>query len=227
MKPNFVVCLCLLVAVPVAANDKPAAPQPQIYVQAWLGGQSTDDGSWKISDPGGGESVLGDLGTLPFGGGAGQQLWGSGTWQIGYEGGGLVTWKNDRTEFRGSNGTLQVTIDNTFFSAGVFMGGVVSVMPIRPLRIYVAAGPSVTWAWLQDDNNQATPPPGSNTDYINVDADDVSVVPYARLGLEIMTDRGFTFGFSVRYADDEFQFDEAGDLEFDQLMWLLTLGSRV
>jgi len=219
------VLLWLLFALPVVASD---TPQPQLYVQVWLGGQSTDEGSWEISDPGGGSSVLGELGTLPFGGGAGQLFWGSGAWQIGYEGGGLVTWKNDRTDFRGTNGTLKVTIDNTFVSAGVFMGGVVSVVPIRPLRLYVAAGPSVTWAWLQNNNNdQAAPPPGGNTNYINGDANDVSVVPYARAGIEIVLDEGFTFGASVRYADDEFQFDDAGDLKFDQLLWLLTLGSRL
>jgi len=219
--------LCLLFAWPLAASDTPPVT-PQLYVQVWLGGQSTDDGSWEIPDPAGGQNVLGDLGTLPFGGGAGQLFWGSGAWQIGYEGGALVTWKNDRTEFRGTNGTVQVVIDNTFVSAGVFMGGVVSVVPVRPLRLYVAAGPSVTWAWLQNDNDdQAAPPPGSNTNTINGDANDVSVVPYARAGIEIVLHDGFTFGLSVRYADDEFQFDDAGDLKFDQVLWLLTLGSRL
>ncbi len=111
-----------------------------------MGALDTDAESWQVTDPESGEDVLGDLGTLPFGGGAGQQLWGSGAWQIRYEGGGLATWKNGRTEFRGNNNALAVTIDNTFVAAGVFMGGVVSVMPFRPLRLYVAAGPSITWA---------------------------------------------------------------------------------
>jgi hypothetical protein len=48
----------------------------------------------------------------------------AGAWQVGYEGGGLVTWKNGRTEFRGNSNAVLVRIDNTFGAVGVFMGGV-------------------------------------------------------------------------------------------------------
>jgi len=64
---------------------------------------------------------------------------------------------------------------------------------------------------------------------INLDnsKSDVSVVPYARAGIEFELGSGFAFGVSARYADDEFDFGEAGKLEFDQLLWVLTLGGRV
>jgi hypothetical protein len=217
----------VLFALPVAAGDA-AAPQP-IYLQAWIGALDTDSGSWKVSDPQSGEDVLGDLGTLPYGGGAGQQLWGSGAWQIGYEGGGLVTWKNGRTEFRGNSNAVLVRIDNTFGAVGVFMGGVASVRPFRPLRLYVAAGPSVTWAWLFDDNDDDEVSSPGSTVTINLDdtKSDVSLVAYARAGIEFESSNGFTFGVSARYADDEFDFGDAGKLEFDQVLWLLTLGSRI
>ena len=212
----------LCVALPAVAGDKPALPQ--VYVQVWLGGLSTESDSWKITDPQSGEDVLGDLGTLPFGGGAGQKMWGSGAWQIGFEGGGLGTWKSDRTELRGTSGTLQVSIDNEFVSFGVFMGGVVSVTPVRPLRLYVAAGPSVTWAWLHNNNDNQV---DNNTLNVSGDANDVSATAYARAGIDVVMDDGFMFGVSVRYADDEFQFGDAGDLKFNQPLWLLTLGSRL
>lgn len=228
MKIRLTALCLLLFATSVAASD---APAPEIYVQGWLGALDTDSESWSVTDPESGEDLLGDLGTLPFGGGAGQQLWGSGAWQIGYEGGGLVTWKNDRTEFRGNNNALVMRIDNTFVAAGVFMGGVVSVTPFRPLRLYVAGGPSITWAWLfndnDDDDDQVTPPGSNVTIDLNNSTNDVSVVPYARAGFEFVLDNGFTFGVSARYADDEFDFGNAGNLEFDQVLWLLTLGSRV
>ena len=200
-----------------------------IYLQAWIGALDTDSGSWKVSDPQSGEDVLGDLGTLPYGGGAGQQLWGDGAWQIGYEGGGLVTWKNGRTEFRGNSNAVLVRIDNTFGAVGVFMGGVVSVRPFQPMRLYVAAGPSITWAWLFDDNNDDQVSSPGSTVTINLDdtKSDVSVVPYARAGIEFELSNGFTFGVSARYADDEFDFGNAGELEFDQVLWMLTLGGRV
>jgi hypothetical protein len=215
-----------------AASEVGAAPLPgeYIYLQVWLGALDTDS-SWEVSDPSTGESAIGDLGTLPFGGGAGQQLWGDGAWQYGYEGGALATWKNDNTEFRGRNGTLLIEIDNTFFAFGVFMGGVVSVNPLPNLRLYAAAGPSVTWGFLDDDddgdNNNLPPPPG-NSFVIDLDdgSNDVSVTAYARAGFEIILNNGFAFGFSVRYADDEFNFDDAGDLTLDDPLWLLTLGGR-
>ena len=215
----------VLFALPAVASDPPTP----IYLQAWIGALDTDSGSWKVSDPQSGEDVLGDLGTLPYGGGVGQQLWGSGAWQIGYEGGGLVTWKNGRTEFRGNSNAVLVRIDNTFGAVGVFMGGVVSVRPFQPMRLYIAGGPSVTWAWLFDDNDEDEVSSPGNTVTINLDdtKSDVSVVPYARAGIEFELSNGFTFGVSARYADDEFDFGNAGELEFDQVLWMLTLGGRV
>jgi hypothetical protein len=230
MKTLSVGFLWLMVALPAAANNAaPDAAQPDVYIQVWLGGQRTDDDAWKITDSQSGENVLGDLGTLPFGGGGGQQLWGSGAWQFGYEGGGMVTWKNDNTHFRGANNSAEVTFDNTFVSFGVFMGALVSVTPIRPLRLYVAAGPSVTWAWVQnnDNNDNQTPPQGTFVIDTNGTDDDVSVVPYVRAGVEFVMQDGFTFGVCVRYADDKFNFGNAGDLEFNEPLWLLTLGSRL
>jgi len=226
MKTSLVAFLGLVVGVPVAAGEPTPASPPEVYIQVWLGGQGTDDSSWKIKDPQSGGNLLGDLGTLPFGGGGFQQLWGSGAWRIGYEGGGMVTWKNDNTHFFATNNSAEVTFDNTFISFGVFMGGLVSVTPVRPLRFYLAAGPSVTWAWLEDNNN-GTPPPGSTVIDTNGTSSDVSVVAYARAGTEFVMDDGFTFGVSVRYADDKFNFGNAGNLEFDEPLWLLTLGSRL
>ena len=226
MKAVFVALSLALLALPVAASDA-SAPTTPIYLQAWLGALDTDSQSWKVSDPETGEDVLGDLGTLPYGGGAGQQLWGSGAWQIGYEGGGLVTWKNGRTEFRGNSNAVLVRIDNTFGALGVFMGGVVSVRPFRPVRLYVAGGPSVTWGWLFDDNNDEEVTPNGVTINLDDSKSDVSVVPYARAGIEFELGNGFTFGVSARYADDKFDFGDAGELEFDQVLWVLTLGGPV
>jgi hypothetical protein len=226
--PLFLLGLLGLVDALPCAADEAEAPVPTVFIQVWLGGLSTDSDSWKITDPQSGDDVLGDLGTLPFGGGAGQQLWGSGVWKIGYEGGGMFTWKNDNTQFFATNNSAQVSFDNTFFSFGVFMGALVSLTPVPPVRLYVAAGPSVTWAWLENNNNDDEPAP-SDTFVIDSDgtSNDVSVTAYARVGIDIVLRDGFTFGVSVRYADDEFDFDNAGKLEFNEPLWLLTLGSRL
>jgi hypothetical protein len=219
------VLLCGLCAAFVAVAAAPDAPEPTAYVQVWLGVQDPQDDSWRVDD-GNGDSAVGDLGTLPFGGGAGQLLWGTGVWQYGYEGGGVGTWKTGTTHFRGTNNSVQVRFDSEFFTLGVFMGGVLSANLGRNARFYVAAGPSVTWAWLRNDGND-DPPPGSNQIALNGSENDVSFVAYGRTGLEFVLDNGFAFGASVRYADDDFDFGDGGKLEFNDPLWLLTLGARL
>jgi hypothetical protein len=227
MKAQLLTLFALFATWPAAAGEKPVTAPPVVYVQVWLGGLDTGDDSWKASDTQTGDSVLGDLGTLPFGGGAGQKLWGTGAWRIGFEGGGLGSWKSNNTKFRGvSNGgstRVQIELDSTYFSLGVFMGGVVSVNLSRYVRLYAAGGPSLTWAWLQDDGNKNNTTTG--VDFNN--ENDGSFVAYGRAGIEFVLDKGFTFGASVRYADDNFSFGNAGDLKLDQPLYLLTLGARL
>jgi hypothetical protein len=224
MKASWLALCALACAGPVAAAESRAAAPP-IYLQAWLGGLGTSSDSWQATDSNN-DSVLGDLGTLPFGGGAGQKLWGTDAWKIGFEGGALGTWKSDNTQFRGvSSGgtTVQVTVDSKYFSIGIFMGGVVSVNLSRYVRLYVAGGPSATWAWVDDDggNNDTA---GNTVDLSNSDSDG-SFVAYGRAGIEFALNSGFTFGASVRYADDDFSFGKAGDLKLDEPLYLLTLGA--
>ncbi len=226
-RPFAFLVLCCVGFSAAAATAPPA--EPSTHVQIWLGAQDPKSDSWKVNDPATGDRAAGDIGTLPFGGGAGQLLWGSGVWQIGYEGGGVGTWKSDTTSFRGaSNGatSVQVQIDSQFFTLGVFMGGVVSANLGRNARVYVAAGPSATWAWLQDEHN-GDQSANSNTIEFDGSQSDVSVVAYGRAGLEFMLDSGFAFGVSVRYADDDFDFGAGGKLQFDDPLWLLTLGARL
>lgn len=219
-----------------ALGSEPAAvPErmPEGYIQAWLGALDTDE-SWSLRQPGSEQDIVGGLGTLPFGGGVAQWLWGGGRFRFGYESGGLASWKNDDTEFFAASssggGTLLVSADNTFFAVGVFMGGFLSVDLTRNLRLQVAAGPSLTWARLDGPNHDDEPVPQPQTAVV-VDVDDAghdaSLTPYARVGLEVLLDNGFTFGVTARYADDEFDFGGNGELDVDEVVWLLTIGSRL
>jgi len=224
MKAQLLTLFALFTAWPAAAADTPATRSPVIYVQAWLGALDTGDDSWQASDTQTGDSVLGDLGTLPFGGGAGQKLWGTGAWRIGFEGGGLGSWKRNTTRFRrASNGStsVRIKVDSTYYSLGVFTGGVVSVNLSRYVRLYAAGGPSLTWAWLQDDGNDDNTATG--VDFNN--ENDGSFVAYGRAGIEFVFDNGITFGASVRHADDDFSFGDAGDLKLDEPLYLLTIGA--
>lgn len=198
------------------------------YVQAWIGAPDSHDG-WTLDRPPPAEDLVGGLGRLPMGGGAAQRLWGKGLVRFGYEGGGLVSWKNHDTDFFAASGsgggTLAVTTENTFLSIGVFMGGVASLQLTENLRVQFAAGPSLSWARLASDDDLQTDTPaeadGSDTGH------DVSLVPYGRLGVEVRLGNGFMVGASMRYADDEFDFGGIGELEVDEVVWMLTLGSRL
>ena len=198
-------------------------------VQVWLGALHPEDNSWRVTDPANGQNAVGDIGTLPFGGGAGQLLWGDGALQFGYEGGGLGSWKSETTAFHGTGNGAEVIIDGEFLMFGVFMGGVLSANLGHNVRLYVAGGPSATWAWLGDNNNnvQVQPLPNSNVIVLDDSESDVSFVAYGRAGVEFVLNDGFAFGASVRYADDEFDFGSGGKLRFDEPMWLLTLGAHL
>jgi Outer membrane protein beta-barrel domain len=216
--------LVLLFAVPALAADSGVTN----YFELWLSTVDTDDSAWQIDDDASRVTVEADFGSLWFLGGTGQQLWGEGTLQYGYEGGVLGTRKEDTTHFRDSTGTTRAIVDTRFYYVSGFLGGVVSVSPIRFVRMYVAAGPSVTWGYVDaDDEEDAAPPAGDLAIDISEGTNDVSFEAYARAGIELVLDNGFTLGASVRYANNQFDFDEAGEIELDDTLWLLTVGTRL
>jgi hypothetical protein len=225
----------LLVCALAAAEESGDQPRySSDYVQAWLGALDTE-GGWEMTEPGTGESLMSDVGTLPFAGGAGQRLWGNGALRYGFEGGGIASFKSDRWRFLSSNGTLRVSVDSSLLSLGVFMGGLVSLHLGAHVRVYAAAGPSLTWAWLETDD-MTDEGSGSGAvvgggSVIIIDGEDtssdVSFAPYARLGVEFEFDNGFSVGASARYADDEFDFGDQGEIVADDVLWLLTLGARL
>ncbi len=142
-----IAAMLLIATVNSARAQEPDLPPTtaQTYVQAWLGTTDAND-AWSLDDPSTGVRLEGDYSSLPIGGGVGQRLWGA-TAQIGFEGGGLVSFKNDAVVFTGADPGLRVSIDNELFFMDVFMGGVVSLRPARWVRIYAAAGPSIAWGF--------------------------------------------------------------------------------
>ena len=219
----------------IHAQEQDADTPPTIaqqYVQVWLG--TTDaDGAWSVNDPDTNSEIRGDYSSLPLGGGASQRLWGA-RGQLGFEGGALVSWKNDEVEFAGSNGMLAVRINTELLMMDVFMGGVVGVRPTRWLRLYAAAGPSIAWGYLpseDDDVVNGGPIVIGAGSVVVIDLgsseSDISFALYGRVGIEVELDSGFTFGVGARYAEHEFDFDHRGDLQLDEMQWFLTLGSKI
>jgi len=202
------------------------APVPaEQHVQAWVGAIDTND-HWRRDDVSSGGSLDGGIGTLPYLGGAGQRLRGE-RLQVGYEGGGLVAWKNDSTRFFATNGSATVEIDNTLYSIELFLGGVLSVRPAPWLRVFAAAGPTVAYAHLSDDDGQDAAAGTSAAVTSGSGGNAFSLTLYGRAGFEFETRRGFTFGAHLRYAPHEFDFDDGGRLELDSVQYFVSLGQRL
>ncbi len=224
-------------AEPASASDAvtadPAATDnaPVDFLQVWIGAIDTDD-DFERTDPFDGSDLSGDFGHVPYFGGGVQRLWGSGL-LYGYEGGGLVAWKNDSTEFFGSGGGVRVEVDNTLFSTEVYMGPVLSVQPLRWMRVYAAGGPTVAYAYLSDDddNEDATPTDQVGAASASVDfssgGHSVSITYYGRAGVEFEMPTGFTFGAHARYAPHEFDFDDGGELKLDSVQYFVSFGARL
>jgi len=211
---------------PDSADHPAATARAEQHVQAWLGGIDTDE-HWQREDPTTGADLDGGFGTLPYIGGAGQRLTG-GRLQAGFEGGGLVAWKNDSTRFFASNSSAAVEVDNELFSIEVFLGGVVSLRPAPWLRLFAAAGPTVAYAHLSDDgDNQEPTTTASAAITAGSGGNAYSVTLYGRAGFEFETTRGFTFGAHARYAPHEFDFDDSGKLKLDGVQYFLSLGQRL
>jgi hypothetical protein len=226
-KLRISVAVRLLTALVIAAHAVAASSTERVdYVQGWLGVMATEDAATRNA-PSTGETLVADLGTLPFGAGAAQRLWSKGPVQLGLEGGGLATWKGKDWRFSSSDGELEVTVRGSFFSIGVFMGGVVSVKPHTNLRLYLAAGPSLTWAILDRDKDDDQIAAANIIVSSSDNSADVSFVPYARAGFEVLLDNGLAIGVSARYARDEFDFDDTASLDVDETLWLLTLGAQL
>ena len=190
-------------------------------LQVWLGGLDTSD-QWTRDDALTNETLDGDFGTLPYFGGGSQRLWG-GRAQIGFEGGGLVAWKNDSTKFFTSNGGVRLEVDNTLFSMEVYMGGVVSLQPTRWFRIYGAVGPAAAYGYLSDDGDDDEVMPASSVE-LSSSGHAFSMTLYGRTGFEFETASGFTFGAHARYAPHEFDFDDGGTLELDEVQYFVSFG---
>ncbi len=217
------------------AHGQPAAGEPRprpetAYVQSWLGAVDTDQ-NWQLDGEPTGDSFIGDLGTLPYVGGAGSRMWGD-RFRYGFEGGGLVAWESDVVEFSGTGNGLRVVLDNQLYSFEVFMGGMLSAELLPGFRLSVSGGPTLAWARLKNEDEQAEVLPSAlNGNIIVIDLnsheDDFSAALYARAGVEYELDNGFTFGVSARYVEHTFDFGSSGKLKLDEVQWFLTLGATL
>jgi len=224
--PALLIAGCALAAPPAAGAGDDAAPVQ--YAQGWLGAVATER-AWTLDDPESGRRLVGELDTLPYGGGASQRLWGRRA-RYGFEGGGLIAWKNDRIAFASDPGGLRVAIDNELLVLDFFLGAVLSFRPVGGLNVTLAAGPTLAWGHVAGDGDDESAVGGNGTAvFIDLDGsgNELSLVPYGRAGVAWEFANGFEVGVSARYAPHEFDFGRRGEVELDEVQWFLTLGQRL
>jgi hypothetical protein len=200
------------------------------FAYSWLGAVDTDE-NWELRDESPAEPLRGSVGTLPYAGGSGSRLWGE-RLRYGFEGGGLVSWKNDTFRFSSTDDGLRVQLENDLFSFEVFMGGMVNLEPAPGFRLYLSAGPALAWMRLNNDDDEVEVLPtaaGGSSIVIDLSnqEDDFSLALYGRAGMEYEFPNGFILGASARYVEHEFDFGSSGELELDSVQWFVTLGARM
>jgi hypothetical protein len=197
-----------------------------LYVQGMLGVLDADN-AWTLTDEDTGKTLESDLGKLIYGGGMGQQMVREGKFEYGFEGGGLVSWKNSNQVFYASNNMAALSLDNDMFLLDLSLGGTVSWRPVNSFRLYLGAGPALAIGTIdvKEDTPELAPQDGSAAG-ANVDGREwaVDVSLYGRAGIEFIVNK-FTFGLTVRKTGSTLDFDQAGEIDLSGTQWFLTLGT--
>ncbi len=216
--------LLWLVSPPGLAERDPG--YGPLYFQGMLGVLDAGN-AWTLEDPHSGEVLESDLGKLIYGGGMAQQMTRDGVFEYGFEGGGLVSWKNSNQTFYASNHVFAVSLDNDLFLVDLSFGGALSWRPLKPLRFYLGGGAAIAIGTVNIVDSSVEPPGDAPpADDIGGREWAVGVGLYARGGVEFII-RDFTFGVSVRQASTKLEFDNAGEIDLTAPQWFLTVGKRI
>jgi opacity protein-like surface antigen len=223
--------LHLIVAWLIATVSSQALAQREagygpLYVQGMLGVLDADN-AWTLTDADTGETLESDLGELIYGGGMAQQMVREGVFEYGFEGGGLVSWKNSNQTFYASNHVAAVSFDNDMFLLDLSFGGTISWRPVKPFRLYLGAGPALAIGTVDVKNE--TPelaPQDGTTERSNVNGREwaVGVSLYGRVGIEFIVDK-FTFGVTARKTGSTLDFGQAGEIDLSGTQLFLTIGT--
>jgi hypothetical protein len=230
--PARLALLLILLITPLVHAQRDPGYGP-LYVQGVLGVLDAGE-AWTLDDNTSGESLESDLGQLILGGAMVQQMSKDGVFEYGFEGGGLVSWKNSNQQFFASNHVFAVSFDNNLFLVDLSFGGAISWRPFKPLRFYLSAGPTVAVGTVEIDDDSIEVEPhtqgAGEGSSIQLDASGREWAAgfglYGRGGIEFIV-RDYTFGASVRKSSTTLKFDNAGEIDLTAPQFFLTIGKRI
>lgn len=231
LRHPFLAALCF----PLLAHAQITAERQGEFAHVMLGQLDSDD-AWTIVDDSSGEALSDGFGDLIYGGGSVQVNYNpnaDSVWEYGFEGGGLISYKNSTTFFSASGGgdgfEGTIAVDNEFLVVDLTLGGYVAARPANWLRIYASGGPSFAWGSLSvaDDELVVTPESGDFDYRPGSRKRDTSTGLYGRLGFDILFNNGFALGLSARWQQLELDFGSAGEFDIDEPQVFLTFGARL
>ncbi|BFM12825.1 hypothetical protein R50072_29780 [Simiduia litorea] len=200
------------------------------YLQGMVGWLQADD-VWQIDADSSGQPLAADLGDLLYGGGAVQMNFGNTALEYGYETGGLVSFKNDAryVAAAGDNGgAVGAKIDNEFWLVDLYMGAYTGIHLGDHLRFYVSVGPALLIGSLDVDDSEPVSIPQSGTVVVSSAGRHTkgALGFYGKLGVDILFDSGITLGASLRQVNAKLDFGAAGEMQFNDPQYFITVGKK-
>ncbi|NRB39868.1 MAG: hypothetical protein HRU20_15605 [Pseudomonadales bacterium] len=176
-------------------NMSGASAKPR-YSFAQIGQFKLSDSTLHIGD--GDESFEGELDDLPFFTGGIQQITGGNWIRFGWEAGAMMSWQNDTVSVYSNGGSTHVRVKNNFFMFGTFAGLLIDLPIASFARLFVSAGPSLSFASLrlESDNDPVNLP--QNVYMVNEYEQAFGLGGYASAGLLISPEKNYEIGLVIR-----------------------------
>jgi hypothetical protein len=199
------------------------------YLHTMLGVLDAEE-SWQIEDGAQGEAA--DIDDMIYGGGAAQFSHLSGSFQYGFESGGLISYHNDTSSFVRVNengATVKLDVDNAMWLVDFSLGAYVSYQPWEFLRVFVSAGPAflIGSILVEEEDITISGEGGETVQYTPSEREyDADLGVYGRIGLDIILEDQFIVGVSARRLSAELDFGDIGVIELDDTQFFINLGKR-
>lgn len=181
-------------------------------MQALLGATLTEDLAFRRADPAAPSRVVEtEIDTLPTFGIIGQRPLLSGpVAELGFEGGLLVSWWDDRAMLD-DGGSPSLSLRTDVVLTELLVGPFANLTVADAVRLYVGGGPQIGYGYLY-----------SETEVDETSDSSFRLGVYARGGVEVSMGDGSYFGLGAKWTRSELDFDAVGDVDFDGLQVLLT-----
>lgn len=192
-----------LIATPSLAETTLLSNEP--LIQAMFGISMLDGEETTLGDSD--DEISTSMSTFPILSIMGQTPFITGTSLIGgFEGGGELSWLNDRSKIVSSNGVTVVHMKNKMLMGNILLGGFVSSNPEANIRFYAGAGTSLNWGRMEVDANY---PENNDEIYVSESESSFGYGFYLRGGMEFMLADGGLVGLCAKLSTARIDYESS------------------